>query len=464
MPLVGRGTEPLAGVGVVVPFDFAQDRELWRWIPDHAQLHLTRTPFVPSPMTEGMARAISEEAPILQATRDVLLPEPGVVAYACASGSFVDGTEGEARIRATMARAGAPRTVTTSGGLVDALASLGVRRVALVTPYIDALNGLLLDYLRAHDVVTTAVSGLGLLGQIWRVSIEELVESVRLVDTPDADAVFISCTNLATYDLIRPLERELGKPVLTANQVTMWAALRALSLQANGPGQRLIDRGSVSAAAVDRPAQPGQPERPVKPRPAPPRRRPAAGTLASDHQPATAPTSLHKIRVQLTDESGALARLSETIADAGGNILSLAVHWQDSSSVVDELYVVTHPTVSSADLAHAVATITEERAYAMSADPHELADAPTRALELAVQARDHPEALAQALLALVHADEVHETEEPPQPDEHQLVLVAPGDQAWLVLTRQWAPFTLTERTRAEAFLRTVSMEAALASP
>ncbi|HEX2177669.1 MAG TPA: hypothetical protein VHG70_17335 [Nocardioidaceae bacterium] len=462
---MGRGKEPLAGVGVVVPFDFAQDRELWRWIPDHAQLHVTRTPFVPSPMTEGMARAISEEGPILQATRDVLLPEPGVVAYACASGSFVDGTEGEARVRSTMARAGASRTVTTSGGLVDALALLGVRRVALVTPYIDALNGLLVDYLRAHGVFTTAVSGLGLLGQIWRVSIEELVESVRLVDTPDAEAVFISCTNLTTYDLIRPLERDLGKPVLTANQVTMWAALRALSLRANGPGQWLIDHGPVSAGAVARPAQPGHPERPVKSRPAPgPPRRAAAGPFASDPQPATEPTSLHKIRVQLTDESGALARLSEAIADAGGNILSLAVHWQDSSSVVDELYVVTHPTVSSADLAHAVTTITEERAYAMSADPHELADAPTRALELAVQARDHPEALAQALLVLVHADQVHETEEPPQPDEHQLVLVAPGDTAWLVLTRQWAPFTLTERTRAETFLRTVSMEAALTSP
>jgi len=462
---VGTGAEPLAGVGVVVPFDFAQDRELWRWIPDHAQLHLTRTPFVPSPMTESMARAISEEAPVLQATRDVLLPEPGVVAYACASGSFVGGTEGEARIRSTMARAGAPRTVTTSGGLVDALASVGARRVALVTPYIDALNGLLHDYLRAHDVVTTAVSGLGLLGQIWRVSIEELVESVRLVDTPDAEAVFISCTNLATYDLIRPLERELGKPVLTANQVTMWAALRALGLQADGPGQWLIEGSPVSAGAVDRPRQPEPAERPAGSRPAAgPPRRPAAGPSAGDHRPATEPTSLHKVRVQLPDESGALARLSEAVADAGGNILSLAVHWQDSSSVVDELYVVTHPTVSSADLARAVATITEGRAYAMAADPHELADAPTRALELAVQARDRPEALAQALLALVHADQVRETAEPPQTDEHQLVLAAPGDSSWWVLTRRWAPFTLTESTRAEAFLRTVSMEAALAGP
>jgi maleate isomerase len=51
---------------------------------------------------------------------------------------------------------------------------------------------------------------------------------------------FVSCTNLATYDLIAPLERELGKPVLTANQVTMWAALRVAHKAAVGPGQRLL--------------------------------------------------------------------------------------------------------------------------------------------------------------------------------------------------------------------------------
>jgi hypothetical protein len=75
-------------------------------------------------------------------------------------------------------------------------------------------------------VRTVASVGLGLLGQIWRVSCEEVVRAVRAADRPDAQAVFISCTNLATYDVIAPLERELGKPVLTANQVTMWAALQ----------------------------------------------------------------------------------------------------------------------------------------------------------------------------------------------------------------------------------------------
>jgi maleate isomerase len=55
-----------------------------------------------------------------------------------------------------------------------------------------------------------------------------------------ADALFISCTNLPTYDAIPQLEAELRMPVLSANQVTMWAALRAIGAKAVGPYQALL--------------------------------------------------------------------------------------------------------------------------------------------------------------------------------------------------------------------------------
>ncbi len=425
-------------MGVIVPFDFALDRELWRWTPDDVQLHVTRTPFVPSPMTEEMAHAISQEAPVRQATRDVLLPEPGVVAYACASGSFVDGAGGEAALIDIMTDAGAPRAVTTAGGLVQALAALRVRRVSLATPYIDSLNSLLVAFLDAHGVATVSSTGLGLVGQIWRVSDEELVDSVRAVDRPEADAVFISCTNLTTYELIAPLERELGKPVITANQVTMWAALRALGRRASGPGQWLVERAPLTVPAPQPAADPS-----------PPSSQPEAGGLALPE------TSLHKLRAQLPDEPGALARLSESVAGIGGNILSLTVHGYDSSSVVDELYVVASPAVDSGQLADAVAASTGGPVHATPADPHDLVDAPTRALELALQAQEHPDGVAQALRALMHADRVHETSRPPDADEHQLTLASPTGPGWLVVIRRWAPFTPTERARAEAFLRTL---------
>ena len=77
-------------------------------------------------------------------------------------------------------------------------------------------------------------------GEIWKVPYGVTAQLIRDADSPDAQAVFASCTNLPTYDLIAPLEAELGKPVLTANQVTLWAALRRAGSTAVGPGQRLL--------------------------------------------------------------------------------------------------------------------------------------------------------------------------------------------------------------------------------
>lgn len=86
-----------------------------------------------------------------------------------------------------------------------------------------------------------ATSGLGLTSRIWSVPYAQTADLVRATDVSDAEAIVISCTNLPTYDLIADLEADLRKPVVTANQVTMWAALRVAGRKAVGPGQRLLE-------------------------------------------------------------------------------------------------------------------------------------------------------------------------------------------------------------------------------
>ncbi|GAA1098756.1 Asp/Glu racemase [Nocardiopsis composta] len=239
-----------SGVGVIAPYDFALDRELWRWAPDDISLYVTRLPFVPVPVTVDQASALSDGDGAARATRDLLAPEPLVVGYACASGSFVHGAEGQRRLRQAILDAGAPAAVTTSGALIQALEALRLRRIAVVTPYVDSVTDRLLAYLAEHSVQATSSVGLGLLDHIWRVGYSEVVQAVREADRPDAEAVFISCTNVLTYDIIAPLERMLGKPVLAANQVTMWAALSAVGRRAVGTGQHLLEATAHRAPAV----------------------------------------------------------------------------------------------------------------------------------------------------------------------------------------------------------------------
>jgi maleate isomerase len=171
-----------------------------------------------------------------------LVVEPAAVAYGCTSGSFIRGLAGEAALVAGMVEAGAPIAVTTSGAVTAAAHALGVKKMAVVTPYDEAVGARLRVYLNEAGVEVTAHNDMCLTGRIWTVPYEVTADLARRTAQVGGDAVFLSCTNLRTYDLIAPLEQELAIPVLTANQVTMWAVLAAAGVAAVGPGQSLLGR------------------------------------------------------------------------------------------------------------------------------------------------------------------------------------------------------------------------------
>lgn len=247
------GPHPQRGIGIVAPFDFALDRELWRWVPDEVSLHLTRTPYVPVEVSLDLARLVSEHQTLREAVRALGAAEPEVIAYACTSGSFVDGMVGERTMSAAMEAAGEVPALTTSGALLEALLDLGAERIALVTPYTASVTRALEDFLGEAGITVVSQADLGLTRHIWKVPYREVVDMARHAVPRDADALFISCTNLPTYDAIPQLEAELRMPVVSANQVTMWSALRRLGTRAVGPYQALIDDSARRMLRADAP-------------------------------------------------------------------------------------------------------------------------------------------------------------------------------------------------------------------
>lgn len=227
-------------IGVVCPFDMALDHELWRWMPHGVNLIFTRTPYYDEPVGLDMAEGISDHGEIQDAVRSVMAIGPEVLVYACTSGSFVHGVEGARNLSKAMMSAGAPAAVTTSEGLLMALDLLGISKVAVATPYLAELTDRLTTFLEQGGKSVVSQEGLGLDRDIWKVPYATTCELIRHADHPDAEAIFVSCTNLPTYDVIAYMERELGKPVITANQVTAWSALRLLGREAVGPDQALL--------------------------------------------------------------------------------------------------------------------------------------------------------------------------------------------------------------------------------
>ena len=129
-----------------------------------------------------------------------------------------------------MEDAGCRSAGSTSEFLLDALKALGAVKVAVATPYDDEMTGLLVEYLESADFEVVSTRNLGMTGDPKTVSEDEVLALALAADHPEADVLFLSCTNLRTFDLVATLEKRLGKPVLTANQVTVWGALRRLGI------------------------------------------------------------------------------------------------------------------------------------------------------------------------------------------------------------------------------------------
>lgn len=123
--------------------------------------------------------------------------------------------------------------------MVRALRALEVERVAVGVPYVGELGERLREFLEGSGFKVVSLAALELPQGFATVPAAEAYRLGRRVDTPDAEAVFIACTALHTLEVLEPLEADLRKPVVTANQATMWDALRLAGVST----RRLDGRG-----------------------------------------------------------------------------------------------------------------------------------------------------------------------------------------------------------------------------
>ena len=171
----------------------------------------------------------------LAAGAALLAPEhPAAVLWACTSGSFVFGPDGAAKqVEELSAAAGVPCT-STSFAFVDAARALGLRRVAVAASYPEPVAARFTDFLAdaGLSVVGRHSQGIETAAEVGQLAEGEVRHLVLTHDRPDAEAVLVPDTAMRTVSLVPELERELGKPVLTANQVTIWAGLRLIGAAA----------------------------------------------------------------------------------------------------------------------------------------------------------------------------------------------------------------------------------------
>ncbi|APY90082.1 Asp/Glu racemase [Streptomyces alfalfae] len=244
-----RSPGPATGrhVGVVASFDFLREEEFRRWLPPSVRCTVTLTGEVPYRDNLELVSRLGRPDVLAEPVRELVGRGAETVGYLCTACSFADGVAGERALRDAMTDFGARQALTTSGAVTEALRAVGARRLAVVHPYQEPVDRLLAAYLEAcgFDVVALTPLGLDAVEDVYAADEQRVADTVVRGDHAEADALFISCTALPTYDLLARLEERLGKAVVSANQATAWALLRAVGEQACGPRQRLLCRGAA---------------------------------------------------------------------------------------------------------------------------------------------------------------------------------------------------------------------------
>ncbi len=216
-----------ARIGVIIPgVNVNLEPEFYRVAPKGVSIHTSRMMLLGKATQESYLRMESDTE---RAAAELATAEVDIVTWACTSGGVLLKPS---KIEATIARIAGCPAISALTSVIAALKAFGAKRVALGTPYVSFINETEIEVLEEAGFKVVSMYGLE-LGEtqeerrgIARVPPQSLHRFARHIDRPDADAIFISCTNVAAIEEIAAVEAACAKPIITSNLATIWHALR----------------------------------------------------------------------------------------------------------------------------------------------------------------------------------------------------------------------------------------------
>jgi maleate isomerase len=222
-------------VGLLVPSsNSTQEPEFIAQLPASVSLHVTRLSLanVDPDSTLKIVEELEKEAKKL-ADADV-----DVIVLAATAPSTRMGKGYDAQLIKRIEDATGKRATTAATAMMEAFAAMSVSRVALAAPWASQTNTVVAAFLQAHgiEVVSQVAMEVTRNNDIGRLSPQTAFDYGLKSDRPEADAIFLACGNWWTASITEQLEAKVGKPVLSTNNMAIWAVLRMIGGHASVPG------------------------------------------------------------------------------------------------------------------------------------------------------------------------------------------------------------------------------------
>jgi maleate cis-trans isomerase len=225
MPTINKAAQAAsARVGLIIPsVNTYSEPQFNRFAPGGLGIHVAR-----ARVAGQWKRPLPEmKDEIAGAARLLSDCHPDVIVFHCTDTSMTQGPQGEGKILDIVKEATGIDAMATSRLVLEALQTLGIKKLVLLTPYKS--NKAVIDYLTAAGVTVLRDVAMKLeANEFGSVTPAQWAQMAKEIDGPDSDGVFLSCTNTTQIEAIAEIERTLGKPVVNSNQAVLWGCVRRL--------------------------------------------------------------------------------------------------------------------------------------------------------------------------------------------------------------------------------------------
>lgn len=238
-------------VGILYPGSSAEDDypALQHQLGDDVSLPVVHTTMVEDAHRVDALLAVGSAEVLAEGGRAARAHGVDAVMWACTSGSFVFGWDGAFdQVKRLREVTGVP-TSSTSFAFVHAAEHLGLTRVAVAATYPADVAEHFRAFLGAAGLEVTSLSARGVVtaAEVGQLTGDEVLAFAASNDDPRAEALLMPDTALHTAGCLDALEQHVGKPVLTANQVSAWEGLWLAGYRGGHSGLGLLFRGAQQA-------------------------------------------------------------------------------------------------------------------------------------------------------------------------------------------------------------------------
>lgn len=218
---------------IILQSDETIEQEIRATLPSNISINHSRIPCDKIVSSENLSQ-MQIDLP----TASELLPKIKYdsIGYACTSGATIIGSSEVEKLINSKQESGL--VTDPIKATKEALINLNCHNIAFVSPYEQSVTEAMRlnlhhdgfkikDQISFNETDDTVVA---------RIAEEDSLKAIIDIGRNDVDAIFISCTNLKTFNIIDKAEKVLQKPVISSNQALIWHMLKPLKINKKGPG------------------------------------------------------------------------------------------------------------------------------------------------------------------------------------------------------------------------------------